>query len=124
VEEEIVGGPVTNADQASVAAVLGHLLGNALKFSAPQGLVKVRLDAREDGIGIIVSDPGIGIPVAELGRIGEPFYHASNVGGRGGLGLGLFIVRRIAELHRGSVTISARPQGGTVVQVELPASPD
>ncbi len=121
---ELAGGPLARADRTIVPAVLGHLLGNALKFSAPQGAVEVRMEAREDGLGITVSDPGIGIPPAEVARIGEPFYRASNVGGRGGLGLGLFIVQGIAALHGGSMEISARPQGGTVVHVDLPAPPE
>lgn len=121
---ELAGGPLVRADRTIVPAVLGHLLGNALKFSAPQGVVEVRLEARADGLGITVSDPGIGIPPAELTRIGEPFYRASNVGGRGGLGLGLFIVQGIAALHGGSMQVTARPQGGTRVHVELPAPPD
>lgn len=123
VKVEVSGSQQARADKDLVSAVLGQLVGNALKFSAPNGEVDVQLEAAEGGLRITVSDHGIGIPPAEMSRVGEPFFRASNVGGRGGIGLGLCIVHGIAELHGGKLGLDARLSGGTTARVSLPAAP-
>lgn len=123
VKVKVSGSQQVRADKHLVSAVLGQLLGNALKFSAPNGEVEVQLEAAEGGLRIAVSDHGIGIPPAEMSRVGEPFFRASNVGGRGGIGLGICIVQGIAALHSGALGLDARAGGGTIARVYLPATP-
>ncbi len=115
------GTAVSQTDPAIIDPLLFHLLSNALKFSDPTSEVELRFDATADGLGITVTDSGIGIPPAELARVGEPFFRASNVGGRGGLGLGTYIVRALVNLQGGRVTWEPGTESGTRVSLFLAA---
>jgi two-component system sensor histidine kinase KdpD len=103
--------------------ILGNLLDNALRYSAPNGIVDVGV--RRDGpwIEISVSDAGPGVPMAERERIFEPFYRPrSDTPDVGHAGLGLSIARRLAELQGGTVTYTPRLGGGSVFTLRLPAA--
>jgi signal transduction histidine kinase len=71
---------------------------------------------------LAVGDTGIGIPEAELARIGERFFRSSTAGDRaiGGTGLGMAIVNMIVEAHQGRVYLESEPGRGTTVTVRLP----
>ena len=118
-------GPMIQADRTRVAQVLDNLIANAVKFSRPNGLVRV--DAIWDDLGggwrIDVADTGIGIPPEEIGELFGRFVRASNArtAGLPGTGLGLSIVKAITELHGGRVTVDSTLGSGTTFTVYLPA---
>jgi signal transduction histidine kinase/ActR/RegA family two-component response regulator len=97
--------PAASADPARLQQILVNLIGNAVKFSAPDGSVRVTGGRYRDQIWIAVEDGGVGIAKEELARIWDPFYQVEAPMRRrhGGSGLGLAIVRRLVELHGGVV---------------------
>ena len=97
--------PAASADPARLQQILVNLIGNAVKFSAPGGSVRVTGGRYRDQVWIAVEDDGVGIAKDELARIWDPFYQVEAPMRRrhGGSGLGLAIVRRLVELHGGVV---------------------
>ena len=116
-------GPPVLADRARLVQVIDNLIANAVKFTGEGGQVRVTAAAAGGEWRIDVQDSGIGIPPAELGRLFERFFRASNAttAGRPGSGLGLSIVKEVAELHRGRVEVSSTLGAGTTVSLFLPA---
>jgi len=111
-------------DPTRLAQVLGNLLGNAAKFTPRGGTVAVRL-GEDPGVGALleVRDTGEGIDSDVLRRIFEPFSQGDHslARSRGGLGLGLTLVKGLVELHGGTATVSsAGGDAGTEVLVRLP----
>ena len=111
------------ADRSAVQQILINLVGNAIKFTEPGGVVNVDAAIRDGRLQLVVSDTGIGIPADKLARIGEPFVQAQNELGRHyeGTGLGLSLVKGLVDLHGGRFTIESAEGEGTVVTVDLPA---
>ena len=111
------------ADRSAVQQILINLVGNAIKFTEPGGVVNVDAAIRDGRLQLVVSDTGIGIPADKLAGIGEPFVQAQNELGRHyeGTGLGLSLVKGLVDLHGGSFTIESAEGEGTVVTVDLPA---
>jgi signal transduction histidine kinase/CHASE3 domain sensor protein/ActR/RegA family two-component response regulator len=112
-------------DAVRLAQVVGNLLQNASKFTPPGGRVNLSLEADgEDGKAIIrVRDTGMGMEPEVLARLFEPFHQAdaSLARSRGGLGLGLALVKGLVELHGGSVRASSPGlHQGSEFAVELP----
>jgi PAS domain S-box-containing protein len=111
------------ADADRLRQVLMNLLGNALKYTPPGGQVTVRLAGGETHARVVVCDTGAGIAPEVLPHVFERFRQADAPGGhaRGGLGLGLAIVRDIVQLHGGTVEAHSegRDRGATFV-VTLP----
>ena len=97
--------PPLRADEGRLQEVIYNLLDNAVKFSQPDGRIRVSATCNDDRISLSVSDNGAGIPTRDLPRIFERFYRADKARHRelGGTGLGLSIVKHIAQLHGGSV---------------------
>jgi PAS domain S-box-containing protein len=114
--------PVTMwGDAARVHQIVSNLLANALKFTASGGRVAVRLETRERRAVIEVDDSGEGIAPADLRIIFEPFRQGQQATRRGGLGIGLDLVRRLSEMHGGTVTVASAGLGhGARFRVELP----
>ena len=113
------------ADRRAVSQIVLNLLSNAAKFTPEGGRVSVRVQRVEDGVQIIISDTGIGIPEAALNNLGLPFEQVEDPFSKKhkGAGLGLAIARSLAELHGGSLKIRSREEAGTTVTVTLPARP-
>jgi signal transduction histidine kinase/HAMP domain-containing protein len=109
-------------DRDRLAQVLDNLVSNALKFTPPGGRVAVRLSADGGRARIEVADTGVGIPAGDLPHLFDRFYRARNVAERAipGLGLGLMIVRAIAEAHGGAVMVRSEVGRGTTFTVLLP----
>jgi two-component system sensor histidine kinase QseC len=108
------------ADLTSLAVLLQNLVGNAIEYTPRGGQVRVVLHDEADRVVLEVEDSGPGVPDAARSRLFERFYR----GGSGtGAGLGLSIVRRIVDLHHGSVTLDRASLGGLDVQVHLPRRP-
>jgi signal transduction histidine kinase len=113
-------------DERTIDAVLGQLLENAMKYSPAGGAVEV--DVRRDGDDAVLSvaDIGIGIATEDLDRVFDRFvrtapHSEAGASGAGGVGLGLWIVKRYLQAQRGRVAALQRPGGGTVIEVRLPA---
>jgi signal transduction histidine kinase len=108
-------------DDSRLAQVLNNLLSNAARFGSTSTAVSL---VREGDLArLAVSDNGVGMSRELLGRVFEPFYQAPQALARrtGGLGLGLAIVRRIAELHGGTVSAHSDGPGlGSRFEIELP----
>jgi signal transduction histidine kinase len=99
---------IVRGNAAAVATALRNLIDNALRHSPPGGCVTVQVD--EHGPSIQVADQGPGIPAADRARIFEPFWRGT--GAAGAAGLGLSIVKEMAELHGASVSVDENlPQG-------------
>ena len=112
-----------HADPVRLAQVFGNLMQNACKFTKPGG--HISLDAEQQGgdVVITVRDSGVGIPSDMLRKIFEMFTQGDQSLERseGGLGIGLTLVRRLVELHGGSVqAFSAGPEQGSQFVVRLP----
>jgi CheY-like chemotaxis protein len=113
-----------NADRTRLAQVFANLLNNSSKFSDRGQSISIAL-TREDGqAAVSVRDAGVGIPREALKKIFDMFGQADLDGARsrGGLGIGLSLVRRIAEMHGG--TVEARSEGtgrGSEFVVRIPA---
>ncbi|HEX9402586.1 MAG TPA: PAS domain S-box protein [Anaeromyxobacter sp.] len=111
-EVRIDTGPLwVDADETRIAQVLGNLLLNSAKFTDGGGRVVVSVERDEDVATISVRDTGAGIAPEMLGRLFEPFTQADDSlhRSRGGLGLGLSLVKGLVELHGGSAV--ARSEG-------------
>jgi cell cycle sensor histidine kinase DivJ len=114
--------PSPMADRRAVKQIVLNLLSNAIKFTPAQGRVVV--GARRDGMNVVleVRDTGVGIPEADLQRIGKPFEQAGDPmrDMHKGTGLGLSLVAALAGLHGGRMRIDSAPGDGTTVTVTLP----
>ena len=112
-------------DEARLAQLLGKLCDNAVKFTQ-QGEVVISITRpASGGLRIEISDTGPGIPPALQEKLFEPFWQAEAgmSRGYGGIGLGLTLARRLAEVMEGSLQLSNGADGGTVVLLELPLPP-
>ncbi len=112
-------GLVGRWDRARIEQLVTNLLSNAIKYGAGAPII---VAARRHGehARLMVRDSGIGIAAEERGRIFERFERAVSSKHYGGLGLGLYIVRRIVDAHEGDVTVEGAPGRGSEFIVDLP----
>jgi signal transduction histidine kinase len=122
VEASTSAGPDLLGDGDRLEQVVANLLSNAIMFSPAGVAVQVTASCSEGEWRVEVTDPGIGIPPAEIGRIGERFYRASNAGSADhrGSGLGFSIATALTQLHGGRIEVASTPGQGTRVRVSLP----
>ena len=104
-----------------MARALANLIDNARKHGG--GLDAVGVHARDGVVTFAVSDRGRGFAPGEEERVFDRFTRGGNGGGHGALGLGLALVKRIAEAHGGRVEAGNRAGGGARVTLELPLTP-
>jgi signal transduction histidine kinase len=123
--------PDVPMDAGAVAQALANLVDNAIKYSGEERSIAVAAYRDGDRLALSVTDRGIGIPPAEHARIFEKFYRVgrSETQGRRGSGVGLALVRHIAEAHGGSVSVQSAPGQGSRFTLRLPlggpvAAPD
>jgi two-component system OmpR family sensor kinase len=109
------------ADPTLVARALANLIENARKHGG--GLDRVEVNAQPGAVVFQVLDRGPGFAPGDESRVFERFYRGENAGGHGSLGLGLALVRRIADAHGGRAAAANRPGGGAVLTLELAAEP-
>ncbi len=115
------GLPELEGDGALLRRLLDNLLDNARKYSdAP---IAMRAVACEGGVALEVSDRGIGIEPSDLPELFKPFFRADKSRARdtGGVGLGLHIANRIAQVHHTTLTVRSEVGKGTTVRIELAA---
>ena len=110
-----------SADQQRLKQVFVNLLNNAVTFTPKLGTVTLSAERTDDGVTILVSDSGPGIPKSERDRVFEPFARAGHeTRGGDGPGLGLTIVLKFMDLHGGTVEIRSNQSRGTTVVCTLP----
>lgn len=121
--DSLASGMRVSCDPNACESAIVNLLENAAKYArSGEGEHEVELSLAAAGNKAVVEvrDRGRGIPPAELHRVFEGFYRASNAGEVRGAGLGLSLVRHFARAHGGEVGAHERPGGGTVMRLSLP----
>ena len=112
------------SDRAKVERIFQNILNNAVKFTT-EGEIKVKAQPTADHLGVEfeVSDTGVGIEKSKMAMIFEPFQQAAKFADRAcsGLGLGLTVARRMAQLIGGTVQITSAPGAGTSVNMRFPS---
>jgi len=109
------------ADRRALKQITLNLLSNAVKFTPAGGSVTVRAEALGTELELTVADTGVGVAPEDLARLGRPFEQAGGAEQRAqGTGLGLSLVRSLAELHGGAMSIDSSLGEGTAVTVRLP----
>ncbi len=106
------------ADPTLVARALANLIDNARKHGG--GLDRVEVRAQDGAVVFEVTDRGRGFAPGEETRVFDRFFRGTGTGPQGSLGLGLALVKRIAEAHGGQVRAANRPEGGARLSLELP----
>jgi signal transduction histidine kinase len=112
--------PAARADAERLEQILSNLVNNAVRHTPPGGLVAAVVAAEPDRVRIEVRDTGEGIPLDELPRVFERFYRGNGSDGRAGAGLGLALVKELAEAMGGSVEVTSTPGEGSCFTVRLP----
>jgi PAS domain S-box-containing protein len=126
--ELVLSGPpqvMAPIDALRLEQVIANLLDNAIKFSPAGGRIDVEISTADaELVRLAVRDRGIGIPRDRRQQVFERFYQAHLDSARSGLGLGLYVSRRIIELHGGQIMAEFPEDGGTRFVVNLPANGD
>ena len=105
-----------------IYTLLNNVIGNAIKYNQDHGEVDIQIDSQGDAMRIVVSDTGIGIPLADQSRIFERFYRVDKGRSkqRGGTGLGLAIVKHIVSHYKGTIHLTSELDKGTTIEIILP----
>jgi signal transduction histidine kinase len=111
-----------NGDREKLRRLLINLIDNAIRYNRSGGEIRYQATCNTDEIILRLANTGPGIPDVDRERVFEQFYRCeqSRATSHGGSGLGLTIVKRIAELHGGTVTVSSEPPQWTVFTLRLP----
>jgi len=112
-----------NVDKEKIHQALLNIMSNALKFSAPGGIVSVAMPLRVDKVpyvGVTISDCGIGMTSAELKRLGERFFRADKTGKVPGTGLGVSLAKEIGAILGGSLEVTSEWGKGSSFTLWLP----
>ncbi len=109
-------------ERDSLQRVLINLVDNAIKYNVDGGKIDITAEAKHDKVYLSVFNTGSGIHEKDIDRVFEQFYRVekSRSSQYGGSGLGLTIVKRIIELHRGNITIESEPEAWTRINIHLP----
>ncbi len=114
--------PVVRGDPARLRQVFENVIGNAIKYSAPERPVEVRLSETESTVRVAIHDRGIGIPADEMKFLFERFTRASNAKRSRikGTGLGLYLAKTLVERHGGNIEVQSELSHGSTFTVVLP----
>jgi len=114
--------PLVMADRSQIERVFINLLGNAVKFTPPQGKITVSASEEQGRVKIDIADSGIGMPPEALERIFEEFYRVDNEINQHvkGTGLGLSLVKHIIEAHQGRIWVTSIQGKGSTFSFTLP----
>lgn len=99
---------------------IANILENALKFSPRGGEIRILIHTAHDAVELELLDQGAGIETEECEKVFEPFYRGKASGNRQGSGLGLFLARRIIDLHGGTIAVSPNRPSGARITIVLP----
>ncbi len=121
---ELPEGPaIVTGDRHRLIQLVVNLLDNAVKFTPAGGAIVLALTLREHDYDIVVRDTGIGIPEPDQGRIFRRFEQLGEeraLRENEGIGLGLALVKKLTELHRGDILVESVPERGSCFRVRLP----
>jgi signal transduction histidine kinase len=117
---QLNGTPDASGDESLLRHIFTNLLSNAVKYSPESASVDFQMRREGEDAVCEIIDHGCGIPEADQKRMFEAFHRGSNVGQIHGTGLGLLIVRRCVELHRGKIEFESAEGRGTTFTVRLP----
>lgn len=116
---------ISMIDEEKFLLAFMNLISNSCAYSSPGNEVTVTLEKQRANFVLTVSDHGVGIPSEHLPHIFEPFFsHDPNGSLYSGLGLGLPIVKLVAQAHKGNVYLSSEENKGTVVTLKIPLQND
>ena len=108
--------PEINVDEHQIYQTLVNIFNNAIQAISQQGEITIKTEHEQDGISITFMDTGVGISDEEKEKVFEPFFTKK----QSGTGLGLAVVKKIIDNHKGKITIADREGGGTVFSLWLP----
>ncbi|MBX9617230.1 MAG: HAMP domain-containing histidine kinase [Caulobacteraceae bacterium] len=112
-----------DADRRALKQITLNLLSNAIKFTPSGGAVTLTLETIGPYLELVVSDTGVGIAARDLKRLGRPFEQAGAAEQKAqGTGLGLSLVRSLAELHGGRMSLDSTLGEGTAVTIRMPVA--
>jgi signal transduction histidine kinase len=117
----IDGRPSVLSSPGHLDQMLDNVLSNALEVSPDGGTITVRVDPRDDEVGVSVLDEGPGMSDAEKSRAFDRFWRGQGLTGKGGSGLGLAVVKQLATDDGGTVALADAPRGGLCVTITLRA---
>ena len=112
--------PSATIDAGRMERVMDNLVGNAVKFGAAGGEIRICVEGRDGAVLVTVSDLGTGIHPDDLPHIFEPHFRGRNAVGLPGSGLGLAGSRVVVEQMGGTLTAANRPGGGAAITIHLP----
>ena len=120
--QEATGEVLLQGSDILLYRLLFNLVENAIRYNKEGGAVRVSAEERADTVEILVQDTGSGIPEADRETVFQPFFRVDKSRSRayGGVGLGLTLVRKIVELHGGTIRIAKSDAQGTTFAVTLP----
>lgn len=112
---------IVEVDPVRIEQVITNFLSNAIKYSPNGGAIDLRVEREGDWARVSVSDHGIGISPEALGKLFQRYYRTAEATKTAqGLGLGLYVSRRLVELHGGSVDVTSAPGVGSTFSFTLP----
>lgn len=114
------GGDDISADPLLFNRALTNLIDNALRFTPDHGRISITVGRSDGATEVVVSDNGTGIPSEHLPRVFDRFYRVDASRTAGGTGLGLSLVKSIAELHGGTARVESVAGQGTTVRLTFP----
>lgn len=117
------GGAHLRCDRSRIEQVLNNLIGNAIKFSPPGSTVSMEVEQDERAVTFKVVDEGEGVLPQEREKIFEPFRRSTTHGNVPGVGLGLYVSKRIVEAHGGVIELNTSPGRGAAFSIVLPKEP-
>lgn len=114
--------PWARGDRRSIGMIVRELITNAEKYSIAQAEINITAGADARSVYFQVADRGIGVPPDQVDAVFDRFWQADRGDQRryGGVGLGLYIIRRLLDRQDGWVSLRPRPGGGTIVEIRLP----
>ncbi|MEG0941944.1 MAG: HAMP domain-containing sensor histidine kinase [Oscillospiraceae bacterium] len=107
-----------NADAEKLNKVVFNLLENSIKYMGREGMITIYTEFSNDKVAIIFKDDGVGLPAAEVSNIFEANFQGSNKSD--GNGLGLYLVKRVAEVHGGTISAESDTGLGMTIRMTLP----
>jgi signal transduction histidine kinase len=110
-----------NCDAALLEIALSNLIDNAIKYSPKDSPINITVGFDAGDAVVRIQDHGVGMSTEDIKRIFEKFFRSTKTDNVQGVGLGLFIVNRIIELHGGSIKVESELGVGTTFIVSLPA---
>jgi len=121
IELDLAAPAEMDGDPVRLGQALSNLVDNALKYTPEGGRVTVAAAAEPGAVTVTVSDNGPGVPAAERDEVWRRLYRGDASRSQRGLGLGLTLVRAVAEAHGGSASVGDAPGGGARFQMRFPA---